>query len=467
MAETPKAQVGLVGLGTMGSALAEALARAEFDVHAVEPMAEADVSVNDGVNIEPDLATLVAALIPPRCILLMVTAGDPVDGVLEQLTPHLTKGDIVIDGGNSNFTDTERRTNLLKAAGLTFIGTGISGGEEGARNGAAVMAGGTAQGFAASRDILEALAARNDSDICCAHFGPGGAGHFVKMVHNGIEYGLMQAIGEAHFLLHHGLRLTHEECSTIFRFWNEGLLKSFLIEITADILCRADGISGDPLIDFVDDAAEQTGTGRWLVSEAMALGVPAPTIAEAVAARSLSGGRNVRQAIEKIAPELDEEIALSVDDIRDALLATVLTCYAQGFAVLSAGAEKYGWPHREAEIARIWQAGCIIRADLLTTIRQAYLEQPNLPHLFVKDDIAAFVSGATKGWRPAVAGAISAGLPVPAMASALSYADALKTDRLWTALTQAQRDHFGAHTYRRTDRDGSFHSDWSGAGNND
>lgn len=467
MAEKTKVQVGLVGLGTMGRALAVALVRAEFEVHAVEPMAGAEAIASSGVILEDDLAAMAAALTPPRRILLMVTAGDPVDRVLEQLTPHLIKSDIVIDGGNSNFMDTERRTDLLQESGLTFVGTGISGGEEGARNGAAVMVGGTDEGFAASRDILEALAARKGDDICCAHVGVGGAGHFVKMVHNGIEYGLMQAIGEAHFLLHHGLRLTHAECSTIFRFWNDGPLKSFLIEITADILCRADSISGDPLIDFVDDAAEQTGTGRWLVSEAMALGVPAPTIAEAVAARSLSGGRNVRQAIEKIVPELDEEIALSVDDIRDALLATVLTCYAQGFAVLSAGAEKYGWPHREAEIARIWQAGCIIRADLLTTIRQAYLEQPNLPHLFVKDDIAAFVSGATKGWRPAVAGAISAGLPVPAMASALSYADALKTDRLWTALTQAQRDHFGAHTYRRTDRDGSFHSDWSGAGNND
>jgi len=467
MVKSPKAQVGLVGLGTMGGALAEALARAEFDVHAVELMAGANVSVNDSVNIEPDLTTMATALIPPRRILLMVMAGDPVDQVLEQLTPHLTKGDIVIDGGNSNFTDTERRTNLLKEAGLTFIGAGISGGEEGARNGAAVMAGGTEKGFAASRDILEALAARNDGDACCAHVGDGGAGHFVKMVHNGIEYGLMQAIGEAQFLLHHGLRLTHVECSTIFRFWNEGVLESFLVDITAEILGQADEESGNPLIDFVDDAAEQTGTGRWMVNEAMALGVPVPTIAEAVAARSLSGGRGVRQAIESIAPAISEEIALSVDDIRDALLATIITCYAQGFAVLSAGVEKYGWPHKEAEIARIWQAGCIIRADVLKSIRQAFHERSAPPHLFVSDDITALVSGATKRWRKAVSSAISVGLPVPAMASALGYVDALRTERLWTALTQAQRDHFGAHTYQRTDRDGSFHSDWSGADDTD
>jgi 6-phosphogluconate dehydrogenase len=239
------------------------------------------------------------------------------------------------------------------------------------------------------------------------------------------------------------------------------VLKSFLIEITSEILCRVDDASGDLLIDFVDDAAEQTGTGRWLVSEAMSLGVPAPTIAEAVAARSLSGGREVRQAIKKVVLEIDEEIALSVDDIRDALLATILTCYAQGFAVLSAGAEKYSWPHKEAEIARIWQAGCIVRADFLKVISQAYAAQADLPHLLANSDIAELLSDATQGWRNAVSGAISVGLPVPAMASALSYVDALKTERLWTALTQAQRDHFGAHIYRRTDRDGSFHSDWS------
>jgi len=461
MVKKYEAQVGLVGLGTMGSALAEALVRAKLEVHAVEPMAFTEVSAKEGVIVEPDLAAMVTVLALPRRILLMVTAGQAVDSVLDQLTPHLANGDIVIDGGNSNFIDTERRTEVLKQAGVTFIGTGISGGEEGARNGAAVMAGGSEEGYAASSDILEAIAAKHEDEICCAHVGVGGAGHFVKMVHNGIEYGLMQAIGEAHYLLRHGLRLTHAECSKIFRFWNEGVLKSFLIEITAEILDRTDDESGHPLIDLVDDAAEQTGTGRWMVSEAMALGVPAPTIAEAVAARSLSGGRNVRQAVEKFTPNIDEEIALSVDDIRDALLATVLTCFAQGFAVLSGGAEKYGWPHKEAEIARIWRAGCIIRADLLATIRQGFHERSQLPHLFVNSDIAVLVGGATKGWRTAVSSAITTGLPIPAMASALSYVDALKTDRLWTALTQAQRDHFGAHSYRRTDRDGSYHSDWT------
>ncbi|NKB19246.1 MAG: NADP-dependent phosphogluconate dehydrogenase [Alphaproteobacteria bacterium] len=461
MAQETKSQVGLVGLGTMGSALGEALVRNDFDVRAVEPIAGSESVVPNGVVHEPNFAAMADSLMPPRRVLLMVTAGDPVDSVIEQLFSHLEPGDIVIDGGNSNFIDTERRSAHLMEAGMNLVGTGISGGEEGARNGAAVMAGGTEEGYSGSRDILQAIAAKNDGDVCCAHVGPGGAGHFVKMVHNGIEYGLMQAIGEAHFLLHHGLHLTHAECGEIFRFWNEGPLKSFLLEITADILCRVDNDFGGPLIDIVDDAADQTGTGRWMVSEAMALGVPTPTIAEAVAARSLSGGQEARQAIGNVAPEVSEDMALSVNDIRDALLATFLCCYAQGFSVLAAGADKYKWPRKEVEIARVWQNGCIIRADILQTIRQAFIERSDLPHLFANDALANLVGEATQGWRTAVSSAVSVALPVPAMASALTYTDALKTDRLWTALTQAQRDAFGAHTYRRTDRNGSFHSDWS------
>ncbi len=460
MADEFKSQIGLIGLGTMGSALAEALARVGFDVHAVEPMAQGDVNAPENTAIEPDVATMVGALALPRRILLMVTAGDPVDSVIDQLAPLLEPGDVIIDGGNSNFVDTERRSNKLDAAGLGFLGTGISGGEEGARHGASVMAGGTTESFRAARDVLEAIAARNNGDVCCVHVGFGGAGHFVKMVHNGIEYGLMQAIGEAHLLLRQGLRLTQAECGSIFQYWQKTALQSFLIDITAEILCKVDDETGNPLIDFVDDAAEQTGTGRWMVSEAMALGVPVPGIAEAVAARSLSGSRGTRQAIDKTVPEISEDIALSVDNIRDALLATFLCCYAQGFAVLTAGAEKYGWPHREEEIARIWQGGCIIRADFLKMIEEGYQEHPDLSHLFAHDEIANLVSGATPGWRTAVTSAISAGLAIPTMASALTYLDALKTDRLWTALTQAQRDAFGAHSYRRTDREGSFHSDW-------
>lgn len=461
MADDTKSQIGLIGLGTMGGALAEALARARFEVHAVEPMAQGNIEAPAEIIVEPDYAPMVNALAPPRRVLLMVTAGDPVDSVIDRLTPLLEPGDVIIDGGNSNFIDSERRSVDLAAAGLGFVGTGISGGEEGARHGASVMAGGTTESFLVARDVLEAVAATNDGQICCAHVGFGGAGHFVKMVHNGIEYGLMQAIGEAHLLLRQGLRLTHAECGAIFRFWQKTPLRSFLTELTAEILGKLEDESGTPLIDFVDDAADQTGTGRWMVSEAMSLGVPVPAIAEAVAARSLSGGREIRQAIANSEPEIGEDIALSVDNIRDALLATFLCCYAQGFAVLSAGAKKYGWPQREEEIARIWQGGCIIRADLLQIIQDGYREHPDLLHLSGNEEIAGLINSATSGWRTAVASAIGAGLTIPTMASSLTYSDALKTDRLWTALTQAQRDAFGAHSYRRTDRDGSFHSDWT------
>jgi len=444
----------------MGSALAEAFVRAAFEVHAVEPiMSEKNFSL-EGVIVEPNLMMMVKAMVKPRRILLMVTAGDPVDSVIEELVSYLDPGDIMIDGGNSNFTDTMRRAASVNKLGFMYIGAGISGGEAGARNGAAVMAGGTAKAFDKSRDVLEAVAAKHEGGLCCAHVGPDGAGHFVKMVHNGIEYGVMQAIGEAHFLLNHGLRRTHSECGAVFQSWNEGPLESFLIRVTASILDRVDEKSGDPLIDFLDDAAEQTGTGQWMVRAAMDLGVPAPTIAEAVSARSLSGGQNVRHVIENAMLQNLQDTALSVDDIRDALIATILCCYAQGFAVLAAGAEKFGWPRREAEIARVWQKGCIIRADILEIVRQAFLEQADLPHLFANSEIANIVSHATTRWRTTVSTAIAAGLSVPTLASAIGYTDALKTERLWTALTQAQRDAFGAHTYRRIDRGGQFHSDW-------
>ena len=445
----------------MGSALAEAFVRAGFEVHAVDPVVSKKIFSLKGVIVEPNLLMMVKAMVTPRRILLMVTAGDPVDRAIEELVPYLDAGDIIIDGGNSKFTDTIRRATRAKNLGLMYVGIGISGGEAGARNGAAVMAGGTAEAFDKSRDVLETVAAKHEGGLCCAHVGSDGAGHFVKMVHNGIEYGIMQAIGEAHFLLNHGLRQTHAECAAVFRSWNKGLLESFLICVTASILDRMDEKSGDPLIDFLDDAAEQTGTGQWMVGTAMELGVPVPTIAEAVSARSLSGGRDVRRVIQNSTPQNFKDITLSADDIRDALIATILCCYAQGFAVLAAGAGKYGWPRKEAEIARIWQKGCIIRADVLDTVRQAFLHRADLPHLFANRAIASIVGQKTNSWRATVSNAIAAGLTVPTLASAISYADALKTKRLWTALTQAQRDAFGAHGYRRIDRDGTFHSDWS------
>ena len=445
----------------MGSALAEAFVRAGFEVYAVDPLVSGKNFSLKGVIVEPNLLMMVKAMVTPRRILLMVTAGDPVDRAIEELVPYLDAGDIIIDGGNSKFTDTIRRATRAKNLGLMYVGTGISGGEAGARNGAAVMAGGTAEAFDKSRDVLETVAAKHEGGLCCAHVGSDGAGHFVKMVHNGIEYGIMQAIGEAHFILHHGLRLTHAECATVFRSWNKGQLESFLISVTATILDRIDKKSRDPLIDFLDDAAEQNGTGQWMVGTAMELGVPVPTIAEAVSARSLSGDDDVRRVIQNGTLRHLKEITFSIDGIRDALITTILCCYAQGFAVLAAGATEYGWPRKEAEIARIWQKGCIIRADILETVRQAFMQRDDLPHLFANKSIASIVDHKTKNWRSTVSTAIAAGIPVPTLASAISYAEALKTKRLWTALTQAQRDAFGAHGYRRIDRDGTFHSDWS------
>ncbi|MBK19283.1 MAG: phosphogluconate dehydrogenase (NADP(+)-dependent, decarboxylating) [Rhodospirillaceae bacterium] len=464
MSENEIRQVGLVGLGTMGRALAGALAREEFDVFAVEPLASDVKEVPSGVTLEGDISSMVAALLPPRRILLMVTAGEPVDGVLDQLGPILETGDVVIDGGNSNFIDTDRRSTAMEGEGIGYVGAGISGGEEGARNGASVMTGGSDEAFAVVSEILEAISAKSEGKVCCALLGSGGAGHFVKMVHNGIEYGLMQAIGEAYLLLKNGLKLAPNECASIFEHWNTGALNSFLVGITADILRKPDDQSGESLIELIDDAAAQTGTGRWMVSEAMALGVAVPTIAEAVAARSLSGDRDVRDAVRhNLSPKTDER-EFSADNVRDALLSSFLACYAQGFAVLSAGSEKYDWPHSEKEIAAIWQHGCIIRSAILGTIEQAYDEQPDLPHLFASEGIVDPLNEAQQGTRETVTAAVQNGVPVPALSSALAYLDGFAADRLWTSLTQAQRDYFGAHRYRRTDRDGSFHSDWPGGG---
>lgn len=454
-------QVGLIGLGTMGRGLAQALDRAGLTVHGFEPIAGDGVEAPDGVSIEPDLAAMVSHLTPPRRILLMVTAGDPVDAMIEALTPHLEPGDIVIDGGNSHFRDTERRAAALADTGIRYLGVGISGGEKGAREGTSVMAGGTGDAFADARDILEALAAGDGDALCCAHMGPGGAGHFVKMVHNGIEYAVMQAIGEAWSLMRGLAGLDNSDIVDQFREWNAGAHAAYLYRITAAVLETQDTETAGLLIDVIHDAADQTGTGRWLVSEAMELGVPVPTIAEAVAARSLSGAAAARAALtEKRDPPVDMEDDGLVDAIGDALLGTILCAYAQGFATICTASERYGWDVDCATVARIWRKGCIIQSALLEPIAAAFDRDADLPILLSDDGIKRMIEAAEEGWRDTVAGAILTGLPVPATASALGYLDALRSERLWTALTQGQRDLFGAHTYRRTDRDGRFHTEW-------
>jgi len=457
-------QVGLIGLGTMGRGLCHALARAGLSVHAHEPLAGDGVILPDGVILAGDLAAMATALAPPRRVLLMVTAGDPVDAMIGRLTPLLGPEDIIIDGGNSHFRDTERRAESLAEQGIHYLGVGISGGEKGAREGASVMAGGPEQAYVAARDILEALAAKADGAPCCALMGPGGSGHFVKMVHNGIEYAVLQAIGEAWFLLRSLAGLDHAAIAQRFRTWNEGPLASALMAITATVLETSDPDTGGPLLDVIDDAADQTGTGRWMVTEAMDLGVPVPTVAEAVAARSLSGAKAARAAlrIDGVTQATAEDDGLVVA-VGDALLGTILCAYAQGFAVIAAATARYGWPTDGATVARIWRKGCIIQSRLLEPIAEAFDRNPDLAILPQDGAIVSMVADTEEGWRDTVAAAVLAGLPVPAMASALAWLDVLRSDRLWTALTQAQRDLFGAHTYRRTDRPGRFHTDWAEA----
>ena len=460
MEKNGKQQIGIVGLGTMGWAITHTLVRNNFIVTAFEPMSPEALLPPIGTNQAPDLHSLVASLEPPRKILLMITAGSGVDEIISQLTCYLEKGDIIIDGGNSHYSDTERRMSALKSAGLGYIGAGISGGEEGARLGASIMVGGTKKCFKSVRQTLEAIAAADDKKKYCKHFGPGGVGHFIKMVHNGIEYGILQAIGEAYLLLNQGLRLSNVECASVFDSWQRGPLNSYLIGITADILKKEEELGG-LLIEFIDDSADQSGTGRWMVTEAMALGVPVPCISEAVSVRSLSRNRKARKDIAKLEWETCTNLDSNLDEIHSSLLATFWCCLAQGFSVLSTGNKVHGWPNKEAEIAQVWQQGCIIRSNLLNDIYQSYIKNPDLNHLFSCQDIHTCLVKELGGLRNVVSSAIRSGLPVPAMASAINYTDALKTERLWTALIQAQRDYFGAHTYRRTDREGSFHTHWA------
>ena len=456
------AQIGLVGLGTMGRALGSALARAGFDVQAVDPLDAAPVALG-GVTLHADLASMAAALGPPRRILMMVTAGQPVDDVMAALTPLCTKGDLLIDGGNSFFRDTGRRAAALAESGLRYLGAGISGGEEGARNGASVMAGGDADSFAMADDILTAIAARSNGTPCCALVGPGGAGHFVKMVHNGIEYALMQAITEAHFILYRGAGLAHSDIATLFRGWNDGVLESYLLGIAAVILETPDPESDAPLIDMLEDVARENGTGRWIVTEAMALGVPVSSIAEAVAARTLSGQTVARAAL-SAGPRTPpfEPTEAFIDGVRAALTGCTVAAFAQGLSVLSAAGARDGWSPDIAGIARIWRKGCIVQGAFLEQVERAFARRHDLPHLLMDSDVAALATGAEPGWRQTASQALATGLPVPVIAASLGGYDALRAGRLWTALVQAQRDYFGRHGLTRADRPGLFHAEWKG-----
>ncbi|MFE4494799.1 NADP-dependent phosphogluconate dehydrogenase [Streptomyces niveus] len=468
------AQIGVTGLAVMGRNLARNFARNGFAVAlhnrtASKTHALVEEFGEEGVFVPADTAEeFVAALERPRRLVIMVKAGDPTDAVIQEFAPLLEEGDVIIDGGNAHFADTRRREKELRERGIHFVGVGISGGEEGALHGPSIMPGGSKESYASLGPLLERIAAKApDGTPTVAHIGPDGAGHFVKMVHNGIEYADMQLIAEAYHLLRAVAGYSPAKIAETFRTWNTGRLDSYLIEITAEVLAHTDAETGKPFVDVVVDQAEQKGTGRWTVQIALDLGVPVSGIAEAVFARSLSGHAALRDVSRTLpgpaATALsEEEAARFADQVEQALYASKIVSYTQGFHQIQAGSEEYGWDIDLGSVAAIWRAGCIIRAAFLDRIRGAYDAQRDLPSLLADKQFAEEIGAAQDDWREVIATAVRQGVPTPGFAAALSYYDALRAERLPAALTQGQRDFFGAHTYRRTDRKGSFHTLWGG-----
>jgi 6-phosphogluconate dehydrogenase len=466
-----RAQIGVTGLAVMGRNLARNFARHGYPVAIhnrtyARTQALVDEHGDEGKFMPAkSVEDFVRSLERPRRILIMVKAGPGTDAVIDELAPQLEAGDILVDGGNAHFEDTRRREAALRERGLHFVGAGVSGGEEGALNGPSIMPGGSAESYVALGPLLEGIAAQVDGTPCCTHVGPDGAGHFVKMVHNGIEYADMQLIAEAYDLLRSGLHMPVADIARVFSEWHEGDLESFLIEITAEVLGHVDAATGQPFVDVVLDQAEQKGTGRWTVQSALELGVPVSGIAEAVFARALSGHAEQRgpaRALAGPAPDWQvRDAEVFVEDVRRALFASKVVAYAQGFDQMRAASDEFGWNVDLGAMATIWRGGCIIRARFLDRIREAYDAERALPSLLLAPYFSKAVAEAQEGWRRVVAGAARAGIPAPGFASALAYYDGLRRDRLPAALIQGLRDFFGAHTYRRVDRDGTFHTLWS------
>lgn len=467
-----KPNLGIIGLATMGQNLALNLARHGFPVVVYNRSAERTKSLMERVKDEPigptySLGELVSALARPRAILLLVQAGKPVDEVLAELFPLLSFGDLVMDGGNSHFLDTERRLAEAQARGLLYLGLGISGGEAGALRGPALMAGGEAEGFRLVEQVLRAIAAQGPYGPCCGYFGPGGAGHYVKMVHNGIEYAIMEAIAECYDLMRGGLGLSCGEMAQVFSCWSAGELGSYLLEITVDILRTVDPETGAPLVELIKDAAEQKGTGKWSTQAALDLGSPTPTIAEAVFARIVSALKDERvsaaQALGGPKRGLAEDRESFLAHLKKAYELVALIAYAQGFRQLRDAKDEHGYGFSLAEVARVWTAGCIVRAKVLAEIREVFLKDPDLPLIVLAEPFRRRWEEGHRSLRRVVCAAHMAGIPVPAMSSAVNFLDAYRSSRLPANLIQAQRDYFGAHTYERLDRPGKFHTHWEEA----
>lgn len=465
--------IGLIGLAVMGENLALNMESRGYHVavfnrttKVVDDFIAGRAKGKNFVGCHT-VEELVSSLKSPRKVMIMVKAGQPVDAVIDQLLPLLDKGDVIIDGGNSYYVDTERRTTEVEAKGLLYVGTGVSGGEEGALKGPSMMPGGSVAAWPLVKPIFQAIAAKvgPNGDIPCAEWvGPRGAGHYVKMVHNGIEYGDMQLICEAYFVLKHALRLSNEELYNVFDEWNRGELDSYLIEITRDIFSVRDPDTDNYLVDYVLDKAGAKGTGKWMSQLALDLGVPSTLVTEAVYARSLSAMKDARVRASKVlkgpAGKFEGDKKQFIEETRHALYASKICSYAQGFVQMAAAAKEHDWPLNFGDIAMLWRGGCIIRARFLDRIKEAFDTDPKIENLLLAPYFTEAVEKAQPAWRHVVSTAIQLGVPTPAFSAALAYFDGYRQASLPANLLQAQRDYFGAHTYERTDKPGTFHSDW-------
>lgn len=467
-----KSNIGVIGLAVMGKNLALNIESRGYQVSLFNRSPERTKRIlaeNGGKKLVGTytMEEFVNSLAQPRKVLLMVKAGKPTDDMIEQLKKYLKAGDIVIDGGNTYFEDTRRRGDELASKGIHFIGSGVSGGEEGALKGPSIMPGGPREAYDQVKDILLEISAKVNGDPCCTYIGPDGAGHYVKMVHNGIEYGDMQLITEAYHLLKHVLHMEAEELSDVFTEWNRGELDSYLIEITADIFKKKDEWTGEPLVDLILDKAEQKGTGKWTSQSSLDLGVPLTMITESVFARFLSAMKDERVKASKVltGPQKQsitiQDRAAFIESVRKALYASKICSYAQGFAQMRAASEEFGWNLDYGSIAMIFRGGCIIRAKFLQNIKDAYDRDSALPNLLLDEYFRNVMTEYQDAWREVISLAVVNGIPVPAFSSALAYYDSYRSADLPANLLQAQRDYFGAHTYRRKDRDGVFHTEWA------